>query len=99
MNQRQLPPRESGVVGSFRLQPPPGAFDAGRSLTFGCEVEIGSGLHTGLYWVIDEFGNMLSGPVVPDAYKKSRNQNPSLLPDPDMFRFGELPPIKKAAEE
>ncbi len=94
-----LPPVESGLAGSLRLAAPPGAFDAGRFLTFGFDLEIAPGLYTALYWVIDEFGKMVSGPVVPDAYKKSRNQNPSLLPDPDIFRFGELPPIKKAAAE
>ena len=64
-------------------------------VTFGFDLKIESGLYTSLHWVIDEFGNMVSKPVVPDAYKKHRAQ----LPDPAIFKFGELPPIKESAEE
>ena len=90
-----LPPQESALAGPFRLHAPPGAFEAGRFLTFGFDLQIEPGLYTSLHWVIDEFGNMVSGPVVPDAYKKHRAQ----LPDPAIFKFGELPPIKISAEE
>lgn len=90
-----LPPQESALAGPFRLQAPPGAFEPGRSFSFGFDLKMKSGLYTSLYWVIDEFGNMVSKPIIPDAYKKDRAQ----LPDPAIFKFGELPPIKKSAEE
>ena len=90
-----LPPQESALAGSFRLQGPPGAFEAGRFLEFGFDLQIEPGLYTSLYWVIDEFGSMVSKPLVPDAYRKNSSQ----LPDPDIFKFGELPPFVKVPVE
>ncbi|MCH8880286.1 MAG: hypothetical protein IID34_10435, partial [Planctomycetes bacterium] len=91
-----LPPQESGSAKFLGLNVPPGAYDPGRYLSFELWLEIDARSSTSLTWVIDEFGSKVPASlVVPDAYKKHRTQ----LPDPAIFKFGELPPIKKSAEE
>jgi len=90
-----LPPKESAIVDSFHLVPPPRASDAHRFVNFDFYVNVKEG--TGVSWTLNEDGEEVPGSrVANDDYMRQRESANPVLPDPKGFHLGELPPLSRS---